>query len=76
MTKSQKVQAFTLELCQFEVGSPNAKFADRIANYARYVPNTELTNHDAKELARLFDLYVGESLKEQVDALNSERNNG
>lgn len=72
MTNSQKVQAFTLELCQFEVGTPNARFASRIANYARYYPDIELPNDDAKELQRMFDVYVGESLEGQVDALNAQ----
>ena len=58
MTPNQKHMASVLEFFPFEHGSDAEKFVNRMANYVRYVPNTILTNHDAKQLARLFDIYV------------------
>lgn len=63
MNEKQKQQARTLEYFPFETGSEDAKFVDRMSNYAKYVPNTELTNQDAKQLQRLFVIYVRENAR-------------
>lgn len=58
MTDKQKHQSLVLDYYPFEPGSDAAKFVERMSNYAKYEPATELTNEDAKELARLFDTYI------------------
>jgi hypothetical protein len=63
MTEKQIRQALTLEFYAFEPTSPAARFVDRIARYAKYAPEVELENEDAKTLERLFNTYIRDQAK-------------